>query len=105
MITTTDQIETPSAEMNRVDGASRSTRVPGPLFKDVYTGVVDIDDPQAWETVTAGDKRSFLAHTTDIQTVDQFLSIHSPPVRRGTVAHHQQFVNALGSLQQKPNRA
>jgi hypothetical protein len=95
MNATIDQAEGQSAQANRTVDTVRSPREPGPLFKDVYTGVLDVNDPAAWKPVIEKDTRSFLAHTTDIQTVDQFLSLHTPPVKRGTAFHHRHFLNGL----------
>ena len=93
-----EQVEGQASQTSRTVESVRLAQEPGPLFKDVYTGVLDVNDPAAWQPLVAKDTRSFLAHTTDIQTVDQFLSLHVPPVKRGTAYHHRHFAD--GSVEQ-----
>ena len=47
MNATIDQAEGQSAQANRTVDTVRSPQEPGPLFKDVYTGVLDVNDPAA----------------------------------------------------------
>ena len=72
--------------------------VPGPLFKEIYAGLIDVEDPTAWRPVLESEKRSFLAHTTDIQTLEQFRTIHQTPEKSGTRYHHKTYVATLESL-------
>ena len=76
----------------------RSSYYPGPLFKEIYAGLIDIEDPLAWRPVLENETRSFLAHTTDIQTLDQFKKIHQTPEKLGTAFHHRVYVATLDSL-------
>jgi len=61
--------------------------------------LVDVDDPSAWRPVLEGETRSFLEHTTDIQTLDQFKTIHQVPEKLGTAFHHRAYVVTLESPQ------
>jgi hypothetical protein len=72
---------------------------PGPLFKEIYAGLIDVEDRSAWGPLLEREARSFLAHTTDIQTLDQFKTIHQTPEKRGTAFHHRAYVATLESLQ------
>ena len=90
--------------INTPDGAAESQEArqptsPGPLFKEIYAGLIDVEDPSAWRPVLESETRSFLAHTTDIQTLDQFKTIHQTPEKRGTAFHHRTYVATLESLQ------
>ena len=71
---------------------------PGPLFKEIYAGLLDVEDPAEWGPVLENETRSFLAHTTDIQTLDQFNTIHQVPEKLGSVFHHRIYVSTLESL-------
>jgi len=90
--------------INTLDGAAGSQEArqpisPGPLFKEIYAGLIDVEDPSAWRPVLDRETRSFLAHTTDIQTLDQFKTIHQTPEKWGTAFHHRTYVATLESLQ------
>ena len=90
--------------INTPDGAAESQEArqptsPGPLFKEIYAGLIDVEDPSAWRPVLESETRSFLAHTTDIQTLDQFKTIHQTPEKWGTAFHHRAYVATLESLQ------
>jgi len=90
--------------INTLDGAAESQEArqpisPGPLFKEIYAGLIDVEDPSAWRPVLDRETRSFLAHTTDIQTLDQFKTIHQTPEKLGTAFHHRTYVATLESLQ------
>ena len=76
----------------------RQSVSPGPLFKEIYAGLINVDDPSAWRPVLEGETCSFLAHTTDIQTLDQFNIIHQVPEKWGSVFHHRIYVSTLESL-------
>ena len=89
--------------INALDGATgsledRSSYYPGPLFKEVYAGLIDVEDPLAWRPILENETRSFLANTTDIQTLDQFKKIHQTPEKWGTAFHHRVYVASLDSL-------
>ncbi|MGB2318040.1 MAG: hypothetical protein ACPH10_05405 [Litorivicinaceae bacterium] len=71
---------------------------PGPLFKEIYAGLLDVEDPMAWGPVLENATRSFLAHTTDIQTLDQFNTIHQVPEKWGSAFHHRIYVSTIESL-------
>jgi hypothetical protein len=77
----------------------RRSITPGPLFKEIYAGLIDVEDPSAWRPVLENETRSFLSHTTDIQTLDQFQRIHRTPEKLGTAFHHRAYVATLQSLQ------
>lgn len=90
--------------INTLDGMvesqeARQPVAPGPLFKEIYAGLIDVDDPLVWRPVLESETRSILAHTTDIQTLDQFEIIHQPPKKAGTAFHYQVYVTTLESLQ------
>ena len=76
----------------------RQPVLPGPLFKEIYAGLIDVEDRSAWGPLLEREARSFLAHTTDIQTLDQFETIHQTPEKRGTAFHHRAYVATLESL-------
>ena len=80
-------------------GISRPTPVAGPLFKELYTGIVDVEDPDAVEPILSAERRAFLDHTTDIQNYAQFQSIHRLPEKWGTRYHHQTYVSTMDALQ------
>ena len=71
---------------------------PGPLFKEIYAGLLDVEDPTEWGPILDKETRSFLAHTTDIQTLEQFNTIHQVPEKWGSVFHHRIYVSTLESL-------
>ena len=79
-----------------LDGSQK--RQPGPLFKDIYKNLVDLEDPSAWGPILAEETKSFLTHTTDIQTLGQFLSIHKMAEKLGTNFHHKIFLKTLAAL-------
>ena len=70
----------------------------GPLFKELYAGLLDIEDPKALQPVLAKETRSLLAHTTDIQTLAQFHSLHQVPQKSGTAYHHKTYLNTVEQL-------
>ena len=78
---------------------ARLTVAPGPLFREIYSSLIDVEDPLAWRPVLENETRSFLSHTTDIQTLDQFQRIHRTPEKLGTAFHHRAYVATLQSLQ------
>ena len=71
----------------------------GPLFKDLYTGVVDVDDPSVVQPLLDNDRRALLDHTTDIQNYAQFQSLHRLPEKWGTSFHHRAYLATVDSLQ------
>lgn len=73
-------------------------RTLGPLFKELYTGLIDVEDPSVWGPVLAAETRSLLAHTTDIQTLAQFHSLHQVPKKSGSVYHHKTYLNTVEQL-------
>ena len=77
---------------------SKITRSPGPLFKDLYAGLIDVEDPQQWKPVIESQSRSFFANTTDISSLEQFKVIHSTPEKWGTAFHHKAYVSAIEYL-------
>ena len=90
--------------LNTRDGAAESQEArqpvsPGPLFKEIYAGLIDVEDSSAWRSVLEGETRSFLAHTTDIQTLNQFITIHQTPEKWGTAFHHRAYLATIESLQ------
>jgi hypothetical protein len=72
--------------------------VPGPLFKEIYSGIMNMENPEEWRPLLQREIRSFLAHTTDIHTLDQFKIIHQIPQKCGTAFHHKAYLVALESL-------
>lgn len=87
------------AELSAGQAASQAERTAGPLFKELYTGIVDVEDPEAVGPMLAADQRAFLDHTTDIQNYAQFQSIHRLPEKWGTRYHHQAYVTTMDALQ------
>ncbi|MBU25941.1 MAG: hypothetical protein CMD99_07910 [Gammaproteobacteria bacterium] len=71
---------------------------PGPIFKEIYSGIVDMENPEEWRPLLQREARSFLSHTTDINTFEQFKTIHQIPQKRGTAFHHKAYLAALESL-------
>ena len=47
--------------------ADRRFIEPGPLFKEIYSGLMDMENPEEWRPLLQREVRSFFAHTTDIQ--------------------------------------
>jgi len=70
----------------------------GPLFKELYTGLIDVEDPAAWGPMLAKQTKSLLAHTTDIQTLAQFHSLHQVPKKHGTSYHYKTYVQTIEQL-------
>ena len=97
MLEAVDLTRTSKSSLGGKD-ASQSA-APGPLFKEIYAGILDVEDPNEWRPVFEADTRSFLAHTTDIQTLDQFKNIHRIPEKWGTAYHHRAYVATIESLQ------
>ena len=94
-----DQVDSGMIEERLEDShESQPATSPGPLFKEIYAGVVDVDDLVAFQSVVQNDTRSFLAHTTDIQTLEQFHVLHQLPEKWGTAFHHKAYVATLESL-------
>lgn len=81
------------------DEPRKIQRTAGPLFKELYTGLVDVEDPETVGPMLDADRRAFLDHTTDIQTYAQFQSIHRLPEKWGTRYHHQAYVTTMDALQ------
>ena len=71
---------------------------PGPLFKEIYSGIMDMENPEEWGPLLQKEERSFLAHTTDIHTLNQFKTIHQIPKKSGTAFHYKVYLAALESL-------
>jgi hypothetical protein len=78
--------------------ADRRFIQPGPLFKEIYSGLVDMENPEEWRPLLQKEVRSFFAHTTDINTLEQFKTIHQIPQKSGTAFHHKAYIIALESL-------
>jgi len=77
---------------------SSAPKVPGPLFKEIYGGLIDLEDPAQWEQMIGNQTRSFFANTTDISTLEQFTIIHRIPEKLGTTYHHSAYLKTLDSL-------
>ena len=73
-------------------------RAPGPLFKELYAGLIDVDDPHQWGPVINDQTSSFLANTTDISSFDQFAVIHRVPEKWGTSYHHSSYLKTIDAL-------
>ena len=71
----------------------------GPLFKDLYAGIVDIDDRKVVHELLSSQTRAFMDQTTDIQNYAQFQSLHRLPEKWGTVFHHRTYVATVDLLQ------
>ena len=63
--------------------ADRRFVQPGPLFKEIYSGLMDMENPDEWRPLLQREVRSFFAHTTDINTLHQFKTIHQIPQKCG----------------------
>jgi hypothetical protein len=87
------------AEESTGDTPSPVQPAAGPLFKELYTGLVDVEDPTAVAPMLAADQRALLDHTTDIQNFAQFQSIHRLPEKWGTRYHHHAYVSTMDALQ------
>jgi hypothetical protein len=87
-----------SSESQVVTNVSSTQKLPGPLFKELYADMIDIEDPSQWEPVIEKQTRSFFANTTDISSLDQFKVIHRIPEKLGTAFHHLAYVKTLDSL-------
>lgn len=74
------------------------THTPGPLFKELYAGIVDIEDPAEWGPLLEKENRSLFSNTTDIQTWDQFQTLHKKPQKLGTAFHHRLYLSSVESL-------
>ena len=85
-------------EILQADVPASEPRVPGPLFKEVYAGFIDVENPMDFRPLLETERRSFLAHTTDIQTLAQFNTIHKLPEKWGTAFHHKAYVATIESL-------
>ena len=53
--------------------------IAGPLFKEIYSGFIDVENPDEWEPLLNGETRSLLAHTTDVQNLAQFRTLQHVP--------------------------
>ena len=96
----TEVIETTIAGIEPAEPQeARRSVAPGPLFREIYSSLIDVEDPSAWRPLLENETRSFLAHTTDIQTLEQFQSIHQIPEKWGTAFHHRAYVATSQSLQ------
>ena len=85
------------------DGQVATTEAPvertlGPLFKELYTGLIDVEDPAAWGPMLAKQTKPLLAHTTDIQTLAQFHSLHQVAKKQGTSYHHKTYLQTIEQL-------
>ena len=99
MVSLDSQNQTAPAEVSAGDAPSQERRTAGPLFKELYTGIVDVEDPATVEPMLAAEQRAFLDHTTDIQNYAQFQSIHRLPEKWGTRYHHQAYIATMDALQ------
>lgn len=83
----TDQLVEPTS--------SHST---GPLFDEIYAGVIDLQDKE--QVLLSGDcgSRPLLDNTTDISSLSQFLALHSVPQRLGTLYKHIALANGIASF-------
>lgn len=99
------EISTDSSNVNGVSSepltsaTTEPTVSAGPLFKELYTGIVDVEDPDAVQSILSAERRAFLDHTTDIHSYAQFQSLHRLPEKWGTAFHHRSYVATLESLQ------
>ncbi len=95
-------IESIDSSANKADlpegTADRSHIEPGPLFKEIYSGIMDMENPREWRPLLQKEERSFLAYTTDIHTLNQFKIIHQTPQKCGTAFHHKVYLAAVDSL-------
>ena len=78
--------------------ADRRFIQPGPIFKEIYSGLMDMENPEEWRPLLQREVRSFFSHTTDIHTLEQFKTIHQIPQKCGTAFHHKAYLVALESL-------
>ena len=78
--------------------ADRRFIQPGPLFKEIYSGLMDMENPEEWRPLLQREVRSFFSNTTDIHTLEQFKTIHQIPRKCGTAFHHKAYLVALESL-------
>ena len=87
-----------SSESQVIQPVAPIERAAGPLFKELYTGLIDVEDPEAFGPMLAGQTRPLLAHTTDIQTLAQFHSLHQVPKKHGTPYHHKTYLSTVEQL-------
>ena len=99
MVSVDPNNQTAPVEVSAGETTSSSHLIAGPLFRELYTGIIDIEDPDSIGPLLAADQRSFLDHTTDIQSYAQFQSIHRLPEKWGTRYHHQAYVTTMDALQ------
>jgi hypothetical protein len=72
--------------------------IAGPLFKEIYSGFIDVENPDEWEPLLNGETRSLLAHTTDVQNLAQFRTLHHVPEKWGTQYHYQAYLRTAEIL-------
>ena len=90
-----------SSELSTVvesQGESLRSQAPGPLFKELYAGIVDIEDPAEWGPLLEKENRSLFSNTTDIHTWEQFQTLHRKPQKQGTAFHHRLYLSSVESL-------
>ena len=67
----------------------------GPLFKELFGEFPDLDVPEATASAAPMGRSGLYAHTTDVQSLAQFLELQEVPLRQGTVYHHKQYLQHL----------
>ena len=101
MIEATDQF---SAADNATDSQTirHTLAEPGPLFKEIYSELIDAADENVWRSLMENGQRPLFAWTTNIQTLDQFRIIHQTQERSGTAFHHKTYLATIESLSVQP---
>ena len=92
-----DQVAHPIERQDAGTGAfieNRREIVFGPLFKDLYAEAIDFGSSPA-SSSSYHERRSLLAHSTDIQDLNQFKMIHHVPEKWGTPFHHGIYCSAM----------
>lgn len=67
----------------------------GPLFKELFGEFPDIEAAEQPARLESSARSGLYAHTTDVQSLEQFLGLKELPTRQGTAYHHKQYIQHL----------
>lgn len=67
----------------------------GPLFKELFGEFPDLDLPESAAPTASAPRSGLYAHTTEVQSLAQFLELQAVSSRQGTVYHHKQYLQHL----------
>lgn len=67
----------------------------GPLFKELFGEFPDLESVNPPTHVESSVRSGLYAHTTDVQSLEQFLGLKELPTRQGTAYHHKQYIQHL----------